>query len=105
MFGDQRGYFLETWQAASSPRPVLPTRFVQDNHSHSAQWTLRGLHYQIEQTQGKLVRVTRGAVFDVAVDMRAQLADIRQLGRAELSDDEPSHAMGSAGICAWVSGA
>ena len=70
VFGDQRGYFLETWHETKFLSAGLGMRFVQDNHSRSAQWTLRGMHFQIEQPQGKLVRVARGAVFDVAVDLR-----------------------------------
>jgi dTDP-4-dehydrorhamnose 3,5-epimerase len=67
---DQRGFFLETWRADRYAEAGLPTAFVQDNHSGSVQGVLRGLHYQVAQPQGKLVRVTRGSVFDVAVDLR-----------------------------------
>jgi len=70
VFGDERGYFLETWQQARFTAAGIAAHFVQDNHSHSVRHTLRGLHYQILQPQGKLVRVTHGAVFDVAVDLR-----------------------------------
>jgi len=70
VFGDARGFFLETWQAARYHEAGLPERFVQDNHSRSRRGVLRGLHYQLTQPQGKLVWVTRGAVFDVAVDIR-----------------------------------
>ena len=70
VFGDSRGYFLETWQETKFASAGIPMHFVQDNHSHSSQWILRGMHYQVQQPQGKLVRVTRGAVFDVAVDVR-----------------------------------
>src|SRR5690606_31537528 len=65
-----RGYFLETWNAQSFARNGLDWQFVQDNQSRSRRNVLRGLHYQIENTQGKLVRVSSGAVFDVAVDLR-----------------------------------
>lgn len=68
--GDERGFFLETWRADAFERAGLPTRFVQDNHSRSRGRTLRGLHYQLVQPQGKLVRVVLGEVFDVAVDVR-----------------------------------
>jgi dTDP-4-dehydrorhamnose 3,5-epimerase len=71
VFGDQRGFFLETFQTeryAAEARIILP--FVQDNHSRSARGVLRGLHFQINKPQGKLVRVVSGEVFDVAVDLR-----------------------------------
>jgi dTDP-4-dehydrorhamnose 3,5-epimerase len=67
---DERGFFLETWQAQKFADGGIDVSFVQDNHSASRQWVLRGLHYQIARPQGKLVRVTLGEVFDVAVDMR-----------------------------------
>jgi dTDP-4-dehydrorhamnose 3,5-epimerase len=70
MFGDDRGFFMETWNAAAFADAGLDLRFVQDNHSRSNRGVLRGLHYQLQQTQGKLVRVTAGSVFDVAVDLR-----------------------------------
>ncbi len=70
VFGDERGFFMETWNAKSFAEAGIDATFVQDNHSRSVQHTLRGLHYQIQQPQGKLVRVTRGEVFDVAVDLR-----------------------------------
>ena len=69
-FGDARGFFMETWQAARYHEAGLPARFVQDNHSRSRRGVLRGLHYQLTDPQGKLVRVTVGAVFDVVVDLR-----------------------------------
>lgn len=69
-FGDPRGFFMETWQAREFAEAGLTLPFVQDNHSRSRQGTLRGLHYQIRQPQGKLVRVTSGEIFDVAVDLR-----------------------------------
>ena len=70
VFGDDRGFFMETYQANKFAEAGLPTIFVQDNHSRSRQGTLRGLHYQIQQAQGKLLRVVIGEVFDVAVDIR-----------------------------------
>ena len=69
--GDTRGFFLETWQAERYAELGISLPFVQDNHSRSTQGTLRGLHLQTEKPQGKLVRVTAGAVFDVVVDCRA----------------------------------
>jgi len=70
VFGDSRGFFMETWHARKFAAAGLDSVFVQDNHSKSGQGILRGLHYQIEQPQGKLVRVVSGEVFDVAVDLR-----------------------------------
>ncbi|WP_051786542.1 dTDP-4-dehydrorhamnose 3,5-epimerase [Endozoicomonas numazuensis] len=70
VFGDERGFFMETWQAKKFEALGLPSHFVQDNHSRSKQGILRGLHIQTQNTQGKLVRVIHGEVFDVAVDLR-----------------------------------
>ena len=70
VFGDPRGFFLETWNRRTFSDAGFDLDFVQDNHSHSAQGILRGMHYQTEHSQGKLVRVTAGEVFDVAVDLR-----------------------------------
>ncbi|MDZ5515577.1 dTDP-4-dehydrorhamnose 3,5-epimerase [Vibrio fluvialis] len=72
VFGDERGFFMETWNQKRFEDMVTgkPTTFVQDNHSKSRKGILRGLHYQTENTQGKLVRVISGEVFDVAVDIR-----------------------------------
>lgn len=70
VFADHRGFFMETFRHDQFKNNVAQTNFVQDNHSKSGQGILRGLHYQIEHTQGKLVRVTSGEVFDVAVDIR-----------------------------------
>jgi dTDP-4-dehydrorhamnose 3,5-epimerase len=67
---DERGFFMETYQVQRFAKAGIPHNFVQDNHSGSHQGILRGLHYQIMQPQGKLVRVVRGEVFDVAVDLR-----------------------------------
>lgn len=71
VFGDERGFFMETFRLDWFKQHCADVNFVQDNHSKSSQGILRGLHYQLEQTQGKLVRVTSGEVYDVAVDMRA----------------------------------
>lgn len=72
VFGDDRGFFMETWNQIGFEQKVAgkPITFVQDNHSKSKKGILRGLHYQTENTQGKLVRVVLGEVFDVAVDIR-----------------------------------
>jgi dTDP-4-dehydrorhamnose 3,5-epimerase len=70
VFADPRGWFMETWERRKFAAGGLDVEFVQDNHSESSRGVLRGLHYQIRQPQGKLVRVTAGEVFDVAVDLR-----------------------------------
>ncbi len=70
VFGDQRGYFFESYQRQRYAEQGIDVEFVQDNISHSQQGVLRGLHYQLPHTQGKLVWVSHGAVFDVAVDVR-----------------------------------
>ena len=70
VLGDHRGFFLETFRQEEFDHEVTPTVFVQDNHSGSRQGILRGLHYQLRQTQGKLVRSAAGEIFDVAVDIR-----------------------------------
>jgi len=70
VFGDARGFFLESWNERAFLKAGIKARFVQDNHSRSARNVVRGLHYQIKQPQGKLIRVTAGEVFDVAVDIR-----------------------------------
>ena len=70
VFGDERGFFCETWNRRSFAAIGIDVDFVQDNHSLSAGGILRGLHYQTARVQGKLVRVTAGEVFDVAVDLR-----------------------------------
>ena len=70
VFGDARGFMMETYQAQRFSEAGISANFVQDNHSGSCQGTLRGLHYQIQQAQGKLVRVIAGEVYDVAVDLR-----------------------------------
>lgn len=86
VFGDDRGFFLESWNAAAFAAAGLDVAFVQDNHSRSARGVLRGLHYQLGTPQGKLVRVTSGAVFDVAVDIRRSSPHFGQWVGYELSD-------------------
>ena len=76
--GDARGYFMETFRESWFKENGIDARFVQDNQSRSVQGTLRGLHYQLKQPQGKLVRVVSGEVFDVAVDMRKGSATFGQ---------------------------
>lgn len=86
VFGDARGFFYESFNAQRFAELTgVDVQFVQDNHSRSARGVLRGLHYQIEHAQGKLVRVTSGAVFDVAVDLRKSSATFGQWYGLELS--------------------
>lgn len=87
VFGDARGFFLESFNAAVFADAGLPTEWRQDNHSRSAKGVLRGLHYQLHEPQGKLVRVTRGRVFDVAVDIRRSSPSFGRWVGAELSDE------------------
>lgn len=87
VFGDARGFFMESWNRKVFAEHGLDLDFVQDNHSRSARGVLRGLHYQLEQPQGKLVRVTQGAVFDVAVDVRRASPHFGQWTGHELSAD------------------
>lgn len=86
VFGDERGFFLESWSEKRFADAGISVNFVQDNHSRSAQGILRGLHYQTSHTQGKLVRVTAGSVFDVAVDLRKSSSTFGQWVGVELSD-------------------
>lgn len=85
VFGDERGFFMETWNQQSFAKAGLDFNFVQDNHSRSRQGILRGLHYQIQNPQGKLVRVTQGCVYDVAVDLRRSSPSFGQWTAVELS--------------------
>lgn len=88
VFGDARGFFFESFNGKAFDEAVgQHIEFVQDNHSRSAQRVLRGLHYQIRQPQGKLVRVVRGAVFDVAVDIRKSSATFGQWVGVNLTED------------------
>ena len=87
VFGDARGFFSETWNANTFREAGFDLDFVQDNHSRSAQGILRGLHYQRQHTQGKLVRVTSGAVYDVAVDLRRDSPTLGQWYGVTLSAD------------------
>ncbi len=86
-FGDERGFFMETWNEQAFREAGIDATFVQDNHSRSVKNTLRGLHYQIKQPQGKLVRVTRGEVLDVAVDLRPESPTFGQWVGEYLSED------------------
>jgi dTDP-4-dehydrorhamnose 3,5-epimerase len=85
VFGDARGFFLESWNQQKFAAAGLDVDFVQDNHSRSGRDILRGLHYQVRNTQGKLVRVVSGAVFDVAVDLRRSAPTFGRWVGVELS--------------------
>ena len=88
VFGDKRGFFFESFnQRAFNAATGLDVNFVQDNHSRSGKGVLRGLHYQIQHPQGKLVRVVRGAVFDVAVDIRKESANFGRWVGVTLSEE------------------
>ncbi|MEO1751826.1 dTDP-4-dehydrorhamnose 3,5-epimerase [Thiofaba sp. EF100] len=88
VFGDSRGFFMESYNARTFGEATgLDIQFVQDNHSRSVKGVLRGLHYQLQQPQGKLVRVVRGMVFDVAVDVRKSSPTFGRWVGIELSED------------------
>lgn len=87
VFGDERGFFMETWNEQALKGTELDQNWVQDNHSRSQKGVLRGLHFQNPGPQGKLVRVTRGAVFDVAVDLRRSSEHFGKWVGVELSTD------------------
>ena len=85
VFGDNRGYFMETFRKEVFSQAGIDSEFVQDNQSSSTQWTLRGLHYQLNHTQGKLVRVVIGEIYDVAVDLRKSSKHFGKWAGATLS--------------------
>jgi dTDP-4-dehydrorhamnose 3,5-epimerase len=87
IFSDERGFFLETYNSAKLAGSALQTPFNQDNHSRSTAGVIRGLHYQLRNPQGKLVHVTRGAILDVAVDIRVGSPSFGQWAAVELNDD------------------
>ena len=99
VFGDARGFFFESYnERAFREATGVAAAFVQDNHSRSARSVLRGLHYQVRQPQGKLVRVVRGAVFDVAVDLRRSSPTFGRWAGAELSEDNQAQLWVPAGF-------
>ncbi len=91
VFRDERGFFLESFNAERFADAGLPTVFRQDNHSHSVKGVLRGLHYQLRRPQGKLVSVVRGRVFDVAVDIRRGSPSFGRWYGTVLSEEEPRY--------------
>lgn len=88
VFGDDRGYFYESWNRRTLAGLGIEADFVQDNHSRSQKNVLRGLHYQIEHAQGKLIRVIAGEVFDVAVDLRRSSPTFGKWAAFTLSADD-----------------
>lgn len=86
-YADERGFFMETFRASWLQDLIPEQNFVQDNHSHSTRGVLRGMHYQLEQPQGKLVRVLRGHIWDVVVDMRADSPTFGRWEGFDLSED------------------
>ena len=104
VFGDARGFFMESYNERAFNAAVgYEVRFVQDNQSRSSRGVLRGLHYQLPpHPQGKLVRVTTGSVFDVAVDIRQSSHAIWGMGRRRVHRRKSASAMDSAGICARI---
>ena len=104
VFDDDRGWFFESYNEHDFSRAVgKEVSFVQDNHSSSKKGVLRGLHYQTEQTQGKLVRVTKGAVFDVAVDIRQSSPTFGKWVGVELSAENKKQMWMPEGFCSWIS--
>ena len=91
VFRDERGFFLESFNAERFGEHGLPTVFRQDNHSHSVHGVLRGLHYQLHRPQGKLVSVVRGRVFDVAVDIRRGSPTFGKWYGTVLSEEDPRY--------------
>ena len=85
VFGDSRGFLFESWNEQEFERAGICARFVQDNHSRSGKGVLRGLHYQVRQPQGKLIRVIAGEIFDVAVDVRRGSPDFGKWESVQLS--------------------
>ncbi len=89
LFADDRGWFAETWNEATFREAGLPSHFVQDNQSRSRQHVLRGLHFQLQHPQGKLVRAVAGRIFDVAVDVRRSSSHFGEWVGVELNADVP----------------
>jgi dTDP-4-dehydrorhamnose 3,5-epimerase len=109
LFADERGFFMETYQAARFSEHGISEKFVQDNHSGSRHGIVRGLHYQIRQQQGKLVRVISGEVFDVAVDLRRSSANFGKWVTQNLSAENhfqlwipPGYAHGFYVVSEWA---
>lgn len=104
LFGDARGYFMETYNYNEFAAAGLDMTFVQDNQSKSKRGVLRGLHFQTKNSQGKLVRVIRGEVFDVGVDLAGRQRHLRPMVRPPSERGEPQAALYSRGLCPWLPG-
>jgi len=102
VFGDNRGFFLETYRAEAFQKSGITKSFIQDNHSRSQKGVLRGLHYQLTQPQGKLVRVSRGKVFDVAVDIRQGSPTFGQWESIILDDETHRMFYVPPRVCPWL---
>ena len=98
VFGDERGFFLETYNKKSFEELGLTMEFVQDNHSKSKKGVLRGLHFQTQNTQGKLVRVAKGSVYDVAVDLRKDSETFGKWYGVLLTEANKT----ARRVCAWI---
>ena len=105
VYGDDRGYFMETFQADEFAAHGIDRPFVQDNQSRSTRGVLRGLHFQKNHTQGKLVRVTLGEVYDVAVDCRPPQCHLRQVGGGDPVRRKQADVLYPRGFCPRVPGA
>lgn len=101
VFGDDRGFFMETYQKENFHKAGICYDFVQDNHSSSVKGTLRGLHYQIRHVQGKLVRVIEGEIFDVAVDLRKKFSLLWKMGGSIPVCSEQETTLGTAWLWTW----
>ncbi len=104
VFGDSRGYFMETYNYNDYKAAGIDMEFVQDNQSSSRYGVLRGLHFQISYPQDKLVRVVNGEVFDVAVDLRKDSKNIRQVVWRSSFSREQEAVLHSGGLCPWLPG-
>ena len=102
VFGDERGFFFESYNQRIMAEVGIVERFVQDNHSCSSRNVLRGLHYQLKHPQGKLVRVVEGEILDVAVDMRRSSPTFGALGGCAFVGREQAHVVDSRGFCARI---
>lgn len=102
--GDARGYFMETYNEREMKEAGFDIQFVQDNQSMSVKGVLRGLHFQINYPQCKLVRAVRGSVFDVAVDLRGRFRNLWKMVRSGTFRGKQKAVFDSGRLCAWLSG-